>query len=91
MKRKMPDTLTQPQEHNQIEKKSYRVPEAAWRLSIGKAKLWQMLRDGRIASIKVDGCRLITAKAIDEFLERQAAESVQPALKKPQRPHRATR
>ena len=43
--------------------------EAATVLSIGRSKVYELIRDGRLASVRIDASRRVPAEALTEFLE----------------------
>ena len=47
----------------------YTVTEAAQALSMGRSKVYEMVRDGVIPSVKIDGCRRVKASALMAFVE----------------------
>lgn len=56
-------------------KELYRVPEAMALLSIGRSVIYELLRSGRLRSVREGRTRLIPASAISEYvalLEREA-------------------
>lgn len=42
--------------------------EAADALGIGRSKLYELLREGRIRSVRIGSCRRVPAAALDEFV-----------------------
>lgn len=55
----------------------YRVPEAMALLSLGRSAIYELIRTGRLRSVKEGSTRLIPAKAIDDYvnlLEKEAEE-----------------
>jgi excisionase family DNA binding protein len=52
----------------------YDVPSAAGQLSVSPAKVWELIRGGRLRAVKVDGRTLIQAAELDRF----AAKEVRP-------------
>lgn len=65
-----------------MDKLLYRPKEAAQALGIGRDKLYDLLRSGRIDSVKDGGARLITREALDAYvrlLEAEAREAAQDA------------
>jgi excisionase family DNA binding protein len=62
-----------------VEKLLLTVPEAAERLGIGRAKAWELVRTGRLPSLKIDWSRRVTVDAVDEFIDRLAAEQASSA------------
>jgi excisionase family DNA binding protein len=60
-----------------MEKLLYRPKEAAQVLGIGRATMYDLLRSGRVRSVKDGGMRFITLDALREYirqLEDQADE-----------------
>lgn len=53
----------------------YDVPSAASQLSISPAKAWELIKDGRLRVVKVDGRTLVRASELDRFV----LEEVRPA------------
>jgi excisionase family DNA binding protein len=51
-----------------VDKQLLKVEEAAEALQISKAKCWQLVRDGRLRSIKLDWSRRIPVAAVQEFI-----------------------
>lgn len=54
----------------------FRPEEAARRLGVGRTMVYELIRSGRLRSVKVGGARRITAAALVDFvaeLEREAA------------------
>ncbi len=60
-----------------IEKQLLTVPEAAERLSLGRAKTWELVRTGRLRSVKIDWSRRVPVEAIAEFIDALAAEQAE--------------
>ena len=44
--------------------------EAADALSIGRSKLYELISDGRLPSVRIDASRRVPASALVEFVER---------------------
>ena len=42
--------------------------EAARALGIGRSKLYELMREGRIRSIRIGTCRRVPTTALDEFV-----------------------
>jgi excisionase family DNA binding protein len=55
--------------------KLLRVGEAADRLGLGKTKVWELVARGDIDSVKIDGARRISERAVDEYIEQLEAEA----------------
>ena len=45
----------------------YRVTDAAKLVGLSRQRLWLYIRDGRCASVEVDGVCMITASEIERF------------------------
>jgi excisionase family DNA binding protein len=50
------------------------VEEAARRLSIGRTTLFQLLKLGEIASVRIGYARRIPAEAVDAYVKKLTAE-----------------
>ncbi len=60
-----------------MDKLLYRPKEAAQALGIGRATLYELMRSGRVRSVKDGGMRFITLDALRDYirpLENQANE-----------------
>ncbi|GBE23055.1 MAG TPA: DNA-binding protein [Actinobacteria bacterium] len=44
--------------------------EAATVLSIGRSKVYELIGDGRLASVRIDTSRRVSARALAEFVNR---------------------
>jgi len=44
--------------------------EAATVLSIGRSKVYELIGDGRLASVRIDTSRRVPARALAEFVNR---------------------
>lgn len=65
-----------------MDKLLYRPKEAAEALGIGRDKLYDLLRSGRLGSVKDGGARFITREALAAYvrlLEAEAHEAAQNA------------
>jgi excisionase family DNA binding protein len=56
-----------------LERLAYSVEEAAEALGISRDLIYDLLRTGELASLKVGQRRLITRQALDAFLNKKAA------------------
>jgi len=56
------------------EKLAYRPNEAARVTGLGRDMIFRAIREGSLKSLKVGGARLITARALKEFLDRHEQE-----------------
>lgn len=57
--------------------KLLKVSDVAERLQLGKSKVFELLATGQLESLKIDGARRVTERAVDEFIaEREAAAKV---------------
>jgi excisionase family DNA binding protein len=58
-----------------VDKLLYRPREAAQMLGIGRDKLYDLMRAGRLDSVKDGGARLITADALLAYVELLKSEA----------------
>ena len=58
-----------------MDKLLYRPKEAAAVLGIGRDKLYDLMRSGRLRSVKDGGARFITADALQAYVSMLEAES----------------
>lgn len=58
-----------------VRKKLYRVEEVAEVLNVGRTKVFDLIRSGQLASVKVGGSRRITEQAMDDYIVRLCHES----------------
>ena len=63
-----------------MDKLLYRPKEAAQALGIGRDKLYDLIRSGRLESVKDGGARFITADAMLAYVALLRAESSEAAL-----------
>jgi len=52
-----------------VNRKLYRVEEVADALDIGRTKVFDLIRSGQLASVKVGGSRRITEQAIEDYID----------------------
>jgi excisionase family DNA binding protein len=52
-----------------------KVGDVAERLQLGKSKVFELLATGELESLKIDGARRITERAVDEFIARRQADA----------------
>lgn len=57
-----------------MNRKLYRVEEVADALDIGRTKVFDLIRAGQLASVKVGGSRRITERAIEDYIDRLGTE-----------------
>ena len=50
-----------------MRRKLYRVEEVAEVLNVGRTKVFDLIRSGQLASVKVGGSRRVTEQAIDDY------------------------
>ena len=62
-----------------MDKLLYRPKEAARALGIGRDKLYELMRSGRLRSVKDGGARFITADALAAYIARLEAEAAEAA------------
>ncbi|MCT9931877.1 helix-turn-helix domain-containing protein [Planotetraspora sp. A-T 1434] len=68
--------MTRKEAHPLVDRQLYRVPDAVKVLGVGRSTLYDLIRQGRLRSVKQGRTRLIPASAIAEYvalLEREAA------------------
>lgn len=53
----------------------YSVREVADLLSVGRAKVYELLSAGKIESVKLDGSRRILRESLEEYIERLRGEA----------------
>jgi excisionase family DNA binding protein len=58
-----------------VRRKLYRVEEVAEVLNVGRTKVFDLIRSGHLASVKVGGSRRVTEQAIDDYIARLCHES----------------
>ena len=58
-----------------MRRKLYRVEEVAEVLNIGRTKVFDLIRSGHLASVKVGGSRRVTEQAIDDYIARLCHDS----------------
>jgi excisionase family DNA binding protein len=68
----VPDQLA-PRARAAVERLAYSPAEAAQALGISRAKLYQLLDDGALPSVKLDRRRLIRREALDALLDSLGA------------------
>ena len=54
----------------------FRPEEAAERLSVGRTMLFELIRSGRLRSVKIGGARRISPKALADFVADLEREGV---------------
>jgi excisionase family DNA binding protein len=62
-----------------VDKLLYRPKEAAHVLGIGHDKLYDLMRSGRLRSVKDGGARFITADALADYVAKLEAEAIEAA------------
>jgi excisionase family DNA binding protein len=55
-----------------LERRALTIPEAAASIGVSRATLYRLMESGRLASVKLGGCRRITPEAIDAMLKEAA-------------------
>ena len=58
-----------------VRRKLYRVEEVAEVLNVGRTKVFDLIRSGQLASVKVGGARRVTEQAVDDYIARLCHES----------------
>jgi excisionase family DNA binding protein len=59
-----------------MEKLLYRVEEVAELTGLGRTILYQLLRDGRLGSVRIGAARRIPRAALIQFVEQLSEEQV---------------
>ena len=54
---------------------AYRVDQAALALSLSRSAIYELIRSGRLRSIKQGSRRLVPVAALNEYVERALGES----------------
>lgn len=54
-----------------MEKQLLTIDETAEVLSLGKTKIYEFIRDNELTSVKFGKSRRVTAKSIEDFIERR--------------------
>ena len=54
-----------------------RVEEAAERLSLGRSKVYELIRDGRLPVVHIGRSVRVPARAVESFVEKLIAESAE--------------
>jgi excisionase family DNA binding protein len=49
--------------------------EAATALSISRSKLYELMAAGRIGSVRIDGCRRVPVRALQDYVDRLTQEN----------------
>lgn len=57
---------------------TYSVPHAAKVLDLGVRKVWELVADGRLESIKIDSSRRIPRAALDAFIQGRREDETHP-------------
>ena len=57
--------------------------EAAQALGIGRSKVYELLRSGALASVRIDTCRRIPVTALTTLVAQLADTSAEPTALKP--------
>lgn len=57
-----------------MHQKLYRVEEVAQVLNVGRTKVFDLIRSGQLASVKVGGSRRVTVRAIDDYIAKLCQE-----------------
>lgn len=58
-----------------VSRRLYRVEEVAEMLNVGRTKVFDLIRSGQLASVKVGGSRRVTERAIGDYINALVAES----------------
>lgn len=52
-----------------------KVSDVCERLQLGKSKVFELLATGQLESLKIDGARRISERAVDDFIARREASA----------------
>ena len=63
-----PDWLNDMAEPRTVEKQLFTPSEAAKVLSISRSKLYELIGQGRLSSVRIDASRRVPAQAVVEFI-----------------------
>ncbi len=55
---------------------AYRVPEAAQVIGVGRSKFYELVKDGKIATVKRDGITLVTTRELERYLSLEDMQNV---------------
>ncbi|HSK80810.1 MAG TPA: helix-turn-helix domain-containing protein [Thermoanaerobaculia bacterium] len=58
-----------------MEKRWLNPVEAASALSISRSKLYELMAAGRIGSVRIDSCRRVPVRALQDYVDRLAQEN----------------
>jgi excisionase family DNA binding protein len=58
-----------------MEKLAFSVEEVAELLSVGRSKVFELVRSGHLGSVKLGNRRLVTQADLDEFIGQVRAEA----------------
>ena len=58
-----------------VNRKLYRVEEAAQLLSVGRTRIFDLMKLGELRSVKIGGSRRVPAAALDEYIARLLASA----------------
>lgn len=59
-----------------VEKVLLTPEEAAEALSLGRTKVYELIREGALRSVRIGKCRRVPAAALDEFVDRLSGAAV---------------
>ncbi len=69
-------TATSPRE-NDVNKLLLSPKEAAEMLSVSRSKLYELLAAGKVASVRIDGCRRISVEVLRAYVEQLSREEAE--------------
>jgi len=70
----------QAQDSLRVDKLLLTPEEAADALSIGRSKVYELISDGRLPSVRIDASRRVRTSALLEFVERLQEQREPPSL-----------
>ena len=62
-------------EQTVVNRKLYRVEEAAQLLGVGRTRIFDLMKLGELRSVKIGGSRRVPAAALDEYIARLLARA----------------
>jgi hypothetical protein len=72
-----------------MDKELYRVREVGPLIGYQKTKVYEFIKDGRLKAVELDGIMLVTAGAIEKFVQRRVEASKEESLLRAGRRERA--
>ena len=51
-----------------VEKRAFRISEAVYAYGVGRSKIYDLIKDGTLKTVKVGGCTLIPRTELDALI-----------------------